>query len=447
MLIMIYLTKRQVTAGFCSALTRRWYSNSTNNNFNVTSSTHNNTTLLYALLIGGGYKDMPERNNYLSMQRLNTYLQQQPQTNISIYFGPGHKLTHITLSESSLLWSVFASRVLDTPLEENVTIIPNTQGAADLATISLGFTLLAGQIKAGNRLLIMLNGHGHPTKGITLRSSLHAEYLSTSYLQEQLAKLPSGVLVDLIVSSCYSAQFLNLSAKNITVFTSTFKPDVTKILLTEGTNLADVAWCSPHHYREFALSRTTDEPGGDSLCYFLDQQLKELSHRENLQPVKQQLIRYTNFFTLPNLTYLSIISWQCILYTAILNWHTFAVPAPSVWAMSTLFCYSTKLMSKQAVKIISIWEQRQILAQYKALENGRAGLPATDWSALPPTERAQLSAILKVLFQIHFEIYPEKKDYYYYLYPKAKIFLHLASVDQIRQFLAIATQALRLSRG
>lgn len=135
-----------------------------------------------------------------------------------VLFGNGKSFT---LKKDPRILASLYFRLTNQPNEVSEQPLENLKGDASLISISSEFDDLTKKIQRGDKLTIYLTGHGSMFRGTLLwNERFTTQYLSSTFLQKQIKKLPSDIHVRLIVDSCYSGHYLKLSSSSVSVLTT-----------------------------------------------------------------------------------------------------------------------------------------------------------------------------------------------------------------------------------
>jgi hypothetical protein len=181
-----------------------------------------------AVLIGGGPN--PKNNQVAIESNVRYMLRLLPaDTQRTVLFADGDPKAETVLYEEQAKELKPGERmvtlILDGPdaahpstLKYRATTIPRVDGASRRSDVEALFSRLGAQDRTESPLLVYFTGHGSPARNRDLDNNVYDLWdergLSVKELSAQLAKLPAGQPLTVVMVQCYSGAFGNLLFRN-----------------------------------------------------------------------------------------------------------------------------------------------------------------------------------------------------------------------------------------
>lgn len=289
-----------------------------------------NSVRRIAVLIGGGVpgrtvsrlwkpKQLPEMAEYhdikksyklfrsLGLSKDNIYVHFGAKDQQGVYNFPSY-FSYIVNHELSLRESGKSSK----QMIETVDPITDSAMGCTVDEITATFDKIVRISKEEEiELAIVGSSHGISYRGLLLQNSyLTWNTLSVPYLRKQIEKLDKKTKVKLLMDSCYSGQYLELTSSNTAVLTSSnySKPSYYKIgvgskrlaELVKNTFSDSKSRTSLVKASCFSGSSTENYNATDSLVHYIDKILARQAGLERWHKCRTQLIK---FGSLPQVHY------------------------------------------------------------------------------------------------------------------------------------------------
>lgn len=419
----------------------------------------------HVLLVGGGVggqtisrlyqKHVPEIAEYFDMQNICKSLEKnhdiKPE-NISVLFGKGEKTPQV-LNVRGI--KSFVNLFLKKPNHVCMPELPYFSGGATFENLQGELERLTKCVKKNDRLWIVLSGHGRCYQGMQIWNEYFSlNVITPEYIQEKLGKFDASINISLFVSSCYSGQFLPLTTKNICVITSSNDSKVSYYTFAEGCrhfqnifnrSCKNVPGLGPH---SIEAQKNENYYASDSLTYVVDRAFEDRVGERKIKKLFDKIMRRLYAPYIAHVTTAAIIAvvildetgmaWYLYNYKAFI---AIAKLAPIVLKIGGALVFTGSYKKAEAYyHQSSLYKNSYIRSDLNLLRKIQNHNMLVDprKNYLLLTHQALIRDTLNYLDLMKKEHDSDKPlTSYYYLYDKVKVFLSIATAEEIEIFIAI----------
>ncbi|MGD2169127.1 MAG: hypothetical protein PVI40_02665 [Chlamydiota bacterium] len=419
---------------------------------------------IHAILIGGGIqgqtisriwrKHIPELAEYNDLATIHGHLRKQhnvDEENISILYGSGEK-DPLVLTHPGVLLRAY-NKLKGKENEKRMPELPSFKGVSSLDNFKRICHFHAKKMKKGDSLWIILSGHGGRFRGSLLWNKyLTVNLLRPEDLKEAIEKFDPGIRFSMFISSCYSGQFLSLTQRNVSITSSSDSNSESYYSSVGSKDFQNIFSSKKPFLTTHAIesSEMRNFYASDSLTYYIESALEKRVGERIVQKISEKVATklfapYSRYLTEIGVTLFVVfdptkITLYLYQFKAVAAVGKVAIPIIKI-GICTCFSKSYEKAESRFKKtnFYLLWFTRK---DRKLIDKVNFHLYVKGPSStrvLSAEQQNQVEQILENLRRIKES--RKKTDpftSYYYLYDKAKLFLSLATYEEIVEFLAIS---------